>query len=771
MIGAGFGIYPQFAHGQAAAQDAAQQAAAPDQLQEVVVTAEKVQGTEQHTPISMTVYDAQSLLQHDITSVGALVTIDPSLNKAGTGGYLSLRGVTSTDTTEIGSPSVPVVIDDYSTNRAYGLNVSMFDIQRVEVLRGPQGTLYGRSATGGVINVVTNKPSKQFEAEGSIEFGDYNLFKTDGVINVPVSDWLQLRGAFQLQRHDGYRGIPVGVSGLFNSGIDPSISNERGNDEDDHSGRVEAAFGGGWFHGLLSFEEIWIGGIGPNGESIPMSGYLLPNGDVTHQQPTLVNAVSFPIYGLPWQRINDKVARWNLQASLPAGMTLSFLGGYGLLEYHVLGSGGNGQPQLINPTSPYFPYQPFRQYQQNQEPHTTNMELRLTSGTSSPLTWQTGLYFFQEFNTLWSHGVYAPGGNGTGLPPGAPGLNGILPGGDYIEFSFPEVRQASHAVYGQGSYAFNDQNKLTLGLRYNQDYLQRTGIANILTAGPPGGLRNVSQFGTAYSNRMTWHAGYDLQYTPQNLLYAKLDNGYKPGGFDTCGTYGPESVITAEFGSKNRLRNQTMQLNGDVYYDDYTDQQVAEFTASCVTATHTTNAGKSEIYGAEAELIALVTPNDQIDINGSYLHARYKAFLNPPTIGRPGLGDAYCSRYDTHGQCDLTGNTLPYSPNWSFTASYEHNWTVRADGRLNLRLEGKYSATQYFSPFDYPDSAQPAYGTMNAYLTYLQNNWQIGIWGRNLTNTTYLISGGEGTGGGNAVFTYAFGDPRTVGIRLQANIH
>jgi iron complex outermembrane receptor protein len=469
-------ILAQVAQAQTAAGQGTGTAAGGDQLQEVLVTAEKVQESAQRTPISMEVYNAQSLLQHDITTVQNLVTIDPSLNAVGPTGYLALRGVASFDTTEIGNPSVPVVIDDFSTNRFFGLEVSMFDLQRIEVLRGPQGTLYGRSATGGVINIITNKPTKQFEATGSAEYGTYNWFQTNGTINVPAASWLQLRAAFQTQRNDGYHGSLTGTKGFDVSGMSPSDVNQRGDDTDNRAGRVQVAFeAGNSFTGLLQFEDIWVGGIGPVTQNIPMVFAPSLHGDVTHQKPALAPPGSFPVYGEPWQRINQKVGKWNFAYSgLPGDMTLTFLGGYGLIEFHSLGVGSNAYTGLADPSSPFYPYLPPRQYNNNQEPHDINSELRLTSGTRSPLTWQLGLYLFQEDNTLNNRGIYAAGGTGLSLPAGAPGLAGIQPGGDYIEFPFPEIRQASHAAYGQGSYAINDQNKITLGVRYSEDWVLRT---------------------------------------------------------------------------------------------------------------------------------------------------------------------------------------------------------------------------------------------------------------------------------------------------------
>jgi iron complex outermembrane recepter protein len=227
------------------------------ELQEVVVTAQKRAESAQTTPIAITVYNSEELQRKGIVDVASLATSDTSLNFTwGAGGalpYLTMRGISSHDTSEIGDPAVAVATDGFFVNRPYGLLASMYDIQRVEVLRGPQGTLYGRNATGGVVNIITAKPTKDFEASGSLEYGNYNTLNVNGMINMPINDLVQIRAAYSSNKRDGYRAV------FTEDGVPP----EKGDDEDTHSGRVEVAFyPTEHLYGLFTVQDSQIGGTG-----------------------------------------------------------------------------------------------------------------------------------------------------------------------------------------------------------------------------------------------------------------------------------------------------------------------------------------------------------------------------------------------------------------------------------------------------------------------------------------------------------------------------
>jgi iron complex outermembrane receptor protein len=262
------------------------------------------------------------------------------------------------------------------------------------------------------------------------------------------------------------------------------------------------------------------------------------------------------------------------------------------------------------------------------------------------------------------------------------------------------------------------------------------------------------------------------------MLYAKVDTGYKPGGFSNCGStqqdYSPENVTNYEAGSKNRFLDDHLQANLSIFDMSYKDQQVSQWSKSCSTGTITTNAGQSHIYGIEGQLTALVTHADRIELSASLLRARYDKFSAPPEFGDPALADCRAvTIYDASGnaiarQCNLAGNTMPQAPTATVLLAAQHMWQLPDDASLTLRLEGRYTSTEYLTAFNFADETQRSFTTTNAFLTYVHNNWQVGVFGRNLTNTTYINYAAENQGG--ADYYYAYGAPRTYGVRFQAQL-
>jgi iron complex outermembrane recepter protein len=736
---------------QAFAQTAPAQASAADpstlatgQLQEVVVTAEKRSESAQKTPISMSVISAEDIVRKGIGDFAALATNDTSVNFSENGAepYLTVRGVSSQDTTEIGDPAVPVVIDGFTTIRTYSLTTALYDLKQIEVLRGPQGTLYGRNAEGGLVNIITQNPTRDFGVGATAELGNFNTNNITAWINMPVSDTLRLRISGESRRHDGYRTMTAS----------DGIQTYKADDENSHSMRFQAEytpFSG--FDAWFLFQSTQIDEAGPARENIlfnpgitppPTADNPSPVQDISHNKPYLGNTNSFPSYGPASLNIDDKVYKWRFTFSdLPAGMTLTYLGGYDNTQWH------HDEPF---PTLLGEPITVPVTFNQNEYPKTTNNELRLASDTSRPLVWQAGLYYFEERSTdLYSHGEANPQSTQAM---------------DLISFEFPLVDTKSRAAYGQASYSINDQNKVSLGARYSKDTKSRNGVFNIQAFG----IYGLSQAGNSESSKTTMHVGYDWTPTQKNLVYAKFDTGYKPGGFTTCNPYKPESVNAFEIGSKNRLGDNAVQLNGDVFYEKFSDQQVSALSASCASGTIIQNAGSSRIYGAEFSLDAYLTRSDKVDFAMTLLHARFVDFLAYPTNGAPTYFANCPVKQD--GNCQLAGNSLPQAPDATIGVGYSHNWMVSDDSSLSLRLDAKYETKQYFDSFNFNDSQQAGYGLFDAYFGYTADRWSINIYGRNLTNKTYLNSASEITTGGSHVYAYGFGVPRTFGVQLQANL-
>ncbi len=702
------------------------------QLAEITVTAQKRSENAQTTPVAMSVYTAADIRREGITDISTLATSDTSLNMTqalgGAEPYLTIRGISSSDTTEIGDPAVGVATDGFFTNRTYDLLGSLFDVQRIEVLRGPQGTLYGRNTAGGVVNIITNKPGDGFAADAAVETGNYNMRDYTGMLNVPVSKSLQVRAAFSSQNHDGYRHLIVY----------PGLPPEGGDDQNMNAMRLEIAFEPfQHLNGLITYQSLQIGGTGGAYKLIPFVPNPIVSGDIVHALPAIGDTSTWNSYAPTWQSIDEKTYKLELSYDgLPGGSKIIYLGGYDNFQWHH-----------SSPLNTFFgtPFTTSETFLQNEYPKTQSHELRIVSPNSGRLTWQGGVYYFEERSTnLDSSAVENPGAtNATTL----------------IEFKFPLVEATSRAVYGQGSYKLTHSVSVSAGARYTKDAKERTGVFNLNVLNVYG----IPQAGSTRSSKTTGHLGVEWKPTAQMFEYAKVDTGYKAGGFTTCNPYGPETVTAYEVGSKNRLDNDRAQLNVAAFFNDYKNQQISTFVPSSVCISNSTvqNAGGSHIYGVEGDFEQLIDPIGKIHLAVTYLHARFTNF-----VAAPGLGAAVADCTPAaNGNCQLAGNTLPKAPTITVSASVEHTWSLSNDLSLNGRAEGKYTSHQYYDAFNYPSTTSPGYAIANLYLDLEHTNWRVGLFVRNLTDKFYFTNMQEYYTV-NA-YSYSFGAPRTFGMRIE----
>jgi len=717
----------------AAARSEQSEAAHSNELDEVIVTAEKTPEPAQTTPISMGIYTGDQIVSKRITDIESLTYNDASLNFDMNAGepYLTMRGISSSDTTEIGDPAVPVSQDGFFVNRSYGLLTSLYDLDRIEVLRGPQGTLYGRNAIGGVVNIVSAKPTNEFQTSASVETGNYNTLNFTGMVNVPMSDSLEIRAAVASRNHDGYRSVYPG------DGLAP----QRGDDEDVQSGRLEVAFTPTeHLHGLFTVEASRVGGVGEVVKEVPFVQNSAIPGDILHTQPNIGGTTAWNTYDPTSLAIDDKTYKWQISYdALPGGAQVTYVGGYDNLQYHhvtpapgILG-GPFTTPEIVS---------------YNEYPKTQNHELRISSAPTGVFTWQAGVFFFEERSTNLDTYVLQ--------------AEGTPEASQAIAFQFPLVESTSRALFGQGSVNLGDTVKLTAGARYTEDTKERTGVEEL----PFIGVASVPDAGSGRWSKTTGHLGIDWIVTPTSFEYAKVDTGYKAGGFASCNEYQPETVTTFEIGSKNRTAGNTVQANVAAFYSDYKNQQVSLNvpTSVCVGGSTEENAGESKIYGLEAEIDALLDPIGRFDMSITYLHARYSDFIVAP--GLP-AAVADCRAADTVGNCQLMGNTLPQSPTLSAVVGLDHQWRLPNAMTATGRIEGKYQSKQYFDPFNYASATEAAYALANASLDVARDKWKIGLWVRNLTNKRYLVEAQEQYGDNS--YEYGFGAPRTYGIRLSVS--
>ncbi len=699
-------------------------------LQEVVVTATRVRTNAEKTPVSMEVISQSQLFQKGVVDLQSLTEADPSLNFAsgdGSAGIITMRGIAGGQGfggAGIGTPSVPISFDGFYYDSDVIFNAALYDIKRVEVLRGPQGTLFGRNSTGGLIHVVTNKPGKKFGGYGELTFGNYNTLNAQGALNVPINDKLQMRFAFFSAQHSGYH-----VTSFTNLPVD---------NRDAKSGRVQVAFEPeSDLRFLFSFQQTHVGGAGAT-DNI----YVLPadaNNMPTHAAFNLskLDQYQYNITFPSKQSINDKLVQWRaVYTGLPYGMTLTYLGGFDQLRYF------HSNPVVGADITPYQ-IPTTIELTSSLDPNTQNEEIRVNSASNQAVTWQGGVYYFRS-------------NIGNNLSRFKDAAQPTQP--DIVDFFYNDESR-SIAAYGQGDWTLGS-TIFSAGARYTRDYLSRTDLTS-----PQDGIFPARE--SVQYAKWTYHVGEQWNITNHNMMYAKIDTGYSAGAFNlnipcnctggppqptTIQPYKPEYVTTYELGTKNFLFAHHVILNADTFYSRYKGEQMLQSNAGGIV---TVNAKTSNIYGVEVEFAALGRLG-KLNFNATWLHARFDSqlFTN-------GIGQTY----------NIGGNMLVQAPEVSLSASFEHTFAV-GSGTLTPVIGTKFQSGQYFDFYNQPDSYQPAYTRSYAELNYApeNGNWSIGVYVHNLENSIVMNDESESfapplTQPGT--YNVDFQSPRTYGISIS----
>ncbi|WP_395397443.1 TonB-dependent receptor [Novosphingobium sp. BL-8A] len=694
---------------------------------DIIVTANRTASSAQDTPIALNVYSGDALRDAGIASVRDLAAIDPSVNISPSAGaaYVAIRGIASTDVTEIGDPSVPIARDGFYTNRPFSINASMYDLARIEVLKGPQGTLNGRNSTGGLVSIITNRPSFTNGGYSTVEVGNYGAFTGEMGANVAVSDTFAVRASGTFITHDGYRK-------LDGPGKD-------GDDEDFASGRLQALYKNNGFSAWVSYQH----------DSRKVHGDAQLKGTLGGPQPSFKDLGAFPNDTPISTRLEGDRIRWELAYQTPGLLNFVYSGGYD--EQHW--------KNVLDATGPSYPAN--RQFRQSETPKTWNHEFRVSNDSNSRLFVQAGYFYFQEKNTVDSGlynlamtGDFAPGGQFGDL--GQPDEYGI-------KFDY-KIKTRSQAVFGQAEYKLTDELQLSVGGRYTWDKKDRTGQAVLFLPAlaspfaPPLTLVTPGD-GKLSESQPTWHVGLNYHPTANTLIYAKYDRGYKSGGFNSNGSaasvpYGPEKLDAFELGTKNSLMGNTLQINADVFYSSYRGYQASQTSAVIDGGSGTFNVGSAKIFGAEAEVKALLGDHTRVGVNAAYMHTKFGNGI----IVNDGNGDPV----------DISGNRLPNAPSFSATAFIDQDFAV-GSGKVTAHVDGKYSSSYYFSVFNVPDIKTDDFFLANASLSYepAVGGWKIQAFVRNIFDKNVLSYAQQ-----NFVsFTdnYQFQPPRTYGVRASVN--
>ena len=641
---------------------------------------------------------------------------------------IAIRGVVSLDMTEKGDPSAAFNLDGAYIARPEAQMGAFLDLERVEVLRGPQGTLYGRNATAGAINLITAKPGKVFGARVEAEVGNYGAQRLEGMINVPVNDVISLRAAASASKRDSY----------LNPGPNTDIPLDS---KDDYAGRLhllarlpaDSTL-------LLTAETSHQGGGGATPVPIDnfFSGTYIDR--LPFSPPNTGNNIENPVYvdkgsaaqRTVGQRFQATDAHRDNTANTLRGEFKTNLGAAELT--YQLAHMQSTVDEVQNGT--YFGF-PFR----GEVPGTarsTSHELRLNSVGTGPLRWVAGVYAFDEKvhrDTTYRTFITAPFGS--------------------FEVTTPfnvDVHNQSKAAFGQATYSLQPQTRLTAGLRYTQDDKSGSDTLAGTPATPPATSSPAAYAVAVKYNNTSWKLGIDHDLAPGTLLFASVATGYKAGGFNdqaSAGDYKPEQLTAVEAGVKTKLMEDRLQLSANAFYYDYKDMQlnsvVCRTNDPSTCGSVTTNAANSKIKGLELEGRLLVGESGQFRGALAYTDARF--------------GD-----YQPNTTTDWTGQRLDRAPRTVLSLGYSHRFGLESGADITATVGTRFNSGYTISdPAAGIRYAQPSFHKSDASLgwTSADTKTAVQLYVKNIEDTITIESRVPG-----AFYT---GDPRTYGVRVSYN--
>lgn len=720
MIAAPVGILPQV--GVAAA------------LEEIVVTARKREENLQQTPISVTALSGEALANAGINELTAIDQQTPNLSfTVGTGGGGSsvnayIRGVGETDFIITTDPAVGLYLDGVYLARAFGANMELKDVGQIEVLRGPQGSLFGKNSIGGAINVSTRKPDGSNSAEIGLSTGSYNLQELSFYGQTALTDTLAASVAYLQKKADGWQKRPGTDAGNIDLATGRVIINWAPNDdfestlsmdwnEQEQTGypNVMLAYENGSFFG-----DLW-------NTLNPSAPCCTPNADIDR------SGASGP---LPKDNVDGRGINWT---STWSSDDIQFKSITGYREMKAL-FGRDGDNSALNYAGDIH----------DQDHDQFSQEFQLT-GNHEKLNWIAGAYYFEEESN-----------DDTDL---------IIIQGIGTSVSFNNTQEAtSYALYGHVSYSLTDDIDIFAGIRYTEeekDFHQQ--ISSYDFGSPhvfpiPGAPTDSCQFNAAaatFDCGQDWSntspkIGLTYQYNDDVMAYAHVSQGFRSGGYNgrafgsasDMQEYEPEIMTSYETGIKAELFDKSLRLNASLFYNDYKDIQVLITRAGSVA---TENASQASIKGLELEATWLPTSQWKIDL---------------------GLG---ILKDDSDGWVDVTGDytdtELKHTADYSFNLSSEYEFDLSNSGTLVLRGGMKYQSEYYLDAVNTELLQVSGHSLFNAGLIYRPNNdaWSVALQGRNLSNKRVLNSGFDGSG----FFGFTEGSynaPRTYSIDFNYKI-
>lgn len=733
---------------------------------EIVVTATKRSENLQDVPVSISAIGAEQLASRGVTGTGDLTSVVPNLQVSSQYGEtqpnFSMRGVGVANEFAANTASpIGVYVDEVSQTFRYTHGLALYDLERVEVVRGPQGTLFGRNTTGGAVSIYTRKPQLE-EANGYLTagYGNYDRWKLQGALELTaVPDKVGLRVAFNRLKGDGYFKEPDPVfrqNGPDSYGSADSMAvrgNLRIKPNDDLDIQIQASYAkdepiGYPIHyiGLVGADANGNGGTDFFGST--RQGGITPNGAVccSYKEVSLDKQGEFATENLSFAL--------NLNYSINDNWSITSVTGYNDSEYSL---------DIDNDSTPLDAY--FIFYRSKGKDFSQDFRINFDSDVFKGLI---GFFYgndkLNSDNIVLAYNVLPDAPPGTAPGDWAPGVSNSF----NVAFGYTQKRKTI-AVYGEGTYSITDQLDLTLGLRYTKDKLKfLNAFSTAITDVPGEDLFDIYRDLDLRNSYDNWSGRAILNYswTDDISTYLSFSRGYRSGSYNGFGFVTdaavyfvePERLDSYEFGFKTRFAANRLQLNGSVFYYDYKNQQVTEVIGG-VSFPRNLDA---KVKGAELEMLA--KPIQALTLRGSlgYLDTEYKNVAGNVLSG-----------------VSVAGNEIPFAPKWTLSFGGDLEIGKLAGGDIVFSAEVAWKDKIWYDPFN--DNTRPdptalygdddksdlvgsdSYALVNSRLSYNHDNFSVAVWGKNIFDKQYYPFGYD-TAGAFGTILQTPGMPRTYGV-------
>ena len=865
------------------------------QLDDLTVTATKRKSKLMETPIAVTSVSQDQLDREgvkNILDIGSLVpNTQIGFSPTDSGVQVTIRGITSNNFTEIGDPTVGIHVDgSYSPRPQSGLAL-LHDVERIEILRGPQGTLFGRNSTAGVINIITARPNfDRFSGFVDAEVGNYDLFASHGVINIPVSETFAMRGSYIFEKRDGYirqekdeydfmfdtdgDGSFTGPFDVGGDGI-PNTDQRRNADltpsnyytaTDRYAVRLNLRWSPSyrfdWLVGLEHFQDNSPGGLQFKDCEKAEGTFFACDHETFYASINVPGVTDFTIntvrseirFDMTEDIMLEHRIAWSNQTRYqqndadggffthPEHPAYGFGRQIGDQDFGELVRDAQTIEDLGFEIFTRSPWEDLQLTTRNSDYDSLVNELQFKSSGYQRLQWVAGAFLLDEQNSI-RFDVEQPFCCGPFRPLGQ-------------SFVQPDRRVESQALFAQFDFAVNEKLNLTFGYRHTWDEKSDRGGTNHETIGywvnpalwdPDNTFWHESyaligiepnwgqdlcdggacfyqsddftdEMGTLAENfidrvpgtdntytgkwdKGTWRVAFDYDVNENWFVYSYIATGFKSGGFGDqvdvceCGVittfpYDPEEVTTWEAGFKTRLLDGRLNLLGNVFHSKYDDMQRTQWvivgesvnSGRQIGTLLTSNLSEAEITGVEIEWDWLPYKNGRI--------YGWFAWLNAEITDLPGADDGwFCferallgltpcppedpgsTRPDGSPQrpVDYTGNALPWSPEFSMTVTWEHNWWTNGGWRISPHVSAHWQSEMFFNDNNFDEgpfhSGQDAFATVNASLRFINERRKFAVEAYVYNATDELVRSWGDPGPGYMRGT--FFAPRMYGVKVR----